>query len=338
MLSKPPVGLMLVCGAMAASAQEFDIEEPPRYFIRTGGRALFNVRAEVKESPMAADRPGFFDNGFVLRDIGGAGPTDKTWNWGYDDNSQVVGGQILMQRLRDLPQPESFSGKDDPALGGEIVAGAELFRFEVGQRELRLGVELGYGYNDFSVSDSASVRGASRLSVFPFDLDGVVPPRAPYSGTFEGPGPLIDLFPAGTNVFTSSSRGDFAREIESHLHLFKLGVWLEYPLTTRFNLAMSVGYASLYADTRYRFSEQFTFDNPAVPDISRTTHTIGGREWLPGMYAQFRAQYQFFRHIGAYIGGDFQYNGKLEFEGEGRTITLDFNSQLAATAGLIFSF
>jgi hypothetical protein len=336
MLSKAPLIVALVFVGLLARAQEFDTDEPTRYFVRFGPRVLFNVKAEVEEPVQPAQPWGTFDNGFVRPHIGSAGGSGKTWNWGYDDNSQVQGGQLIMERLRGLPGPGSFS-KDEPALGGEIVVGAEIARIEIGEREARIGVEIGYGYNEFSVDDNVGLSSTATLTAFPFDLDGVVPPRAPYKGTFRGPGPLIDLLPSATNLFTSSSQGDFAREIQSDLHLFKLGVWFEYPLMQRLNAAVSVGYASLYADSQFTFSEQFTFANPAIPDTSET-HTVGGREWQPGFYAQLRMQYEFHRHLAAYIGADYQYNSDLEFSGEGRKVTLDFGTQLGATAGVIVRF
>jgi hypothetical protein len=109
-------------------------------------------------------------------------------------------------------------------------------------------------------------------------------------------------------------------------------------LTRRLNGALSLGYASVYADTQYTFSEQVSFNNPAITDIARTTHTIGGRDWQSGVYAQLRMQYEFFRHFAAYVGGDFQWNSDDEFNGENRTITLEFGSQFAASAGVIVRF
>lgn len=333
--------LALATAALAAPAPEKLPPLPPEdepvntWFVRAGGRAVFGIKATISPSATSVT-PGVFDNGFVLPDASG-NPDGRTWNWGYDTADQVSGDQLWVSRLTGTPIAGTFSGKgDEPSLGGELLAGAELTSFRLGRKEVTLGFEVGYGYTTFSVSQGGSARGTVRLTSSAYNLNGLIPPAAPYAGSFGGPGPRIDLEPALTGGIDSPATAVTDGDLDSNIHVLKVGIWLNYPMSEKLSLALSLGYASIYADTQYKFTGSVDFENPGIPDMEATPRTIGGREWHPGFYAQLRLEYQFNRRFAAYLGGDFQYNKDLEFSGAGRDVTLEFGSTFAGSLGVIF--
>lgn len=329
----------LAAGAAGAATPPLELNdhEGQGWFVRAGARTLFNVKASVARVPTQVT-PGVYDNGFVLPDLGGTA-SGQTWNWGYQRAAQRVGNEIRMQRLTDVPMAGLFETRTaDPSVGGELMTGLEFARFFVAKREARFGFEIGYGYNSLSFPDTSSVNGQSTLTFAGFNLGGATPPPAPYSGTFQGPGPRLGLEPSSLGTVQSPARAVYDGKLEAELHNFKAGFWFQYPLVKRLSANLSFGYCSLYADARLRFTESISYDHPGFLDMPATPHTVGGRAWKSGAYAQLRMQYHFSPRLGAFLGGDYQYNKELRFAGEGREITLDLESLLAATAGVVFEF
>jgi hypothetical protein len=159
-----------------------------------------------------------YDNGYVLPDAGTPFNGD-TWFWGYTDASQIDGGNLTFQR--DMGT-EQFSGMDShsSAYGWSEEDIDEPALYLEAERRIGsaggvvFGIVVNVIYSTLSVDDSHSSFTAeqefSRYSVTHRDsyaLDGVVPPPAPYSGTYDGPGPLLHISPADST--TSHSQTDY---------------------------------------------------------------------------------------------------------------------------------
>jgi hypothetical protein len=299
------------------------------YFVRAAGKALFNVGVTV-ETTRPVYSTGEYADGYVLPDVGGS--PDLTWNWGYQSAAQVVGDALVLERYDNLP-PLGTQEATGLAPGGEVLAGLELGRFQLGKRTARLGVEVGYGFNDLSVDTGATGSSVVTYNAATYALNGIDPPSAPYAGTPEGPGPLIGRMPTSTTTLSSPSQVTESGEFNAGLHNFKLGLWMDYPLSDRLFTSLSLGYASIYADAQFTYTEAFT-----VP-AQTTTNTVGGRDkWKAGFYAQWRVAYQVSRRVDAFLGVDYQWNDEMVFSGSDRNITLDFSALIGAVVGVQFNF
>src|SRR5262245_38541879 len=82
-----------------------------------------------------------YDDGYVLTDISG-NFGGLTWYWGYDDNSQISGDTILMNRSTPSGAPSSNSLEDSPQYGAELVYDRQLIMWG----KARLGVEIAANY------------------------------------------------------------------------------------------------------------------------------------------------------------------------------------------------
>lgn len=339
-----PASLTLLAGALPAGAQiklpplEFEERDTAGYFVRFSARSLFNVRASVDVQAQTPQTPGNYDNGFVLPDAGGTA-SGLTWNWGYQTDDQLQGDALNFERYSNVPRAGVFAGeKNDPALGGELIFGAEFGRFDVREREWSWGVEIGYGFNPFKVSNTSSASGTVQYLAASHSVNGIVVPVAPYSGTFDGPGPLIDLNPSSTTSISSAATSNFDGTLKSDLHAFKFGFWIDAPFAEDWSVALSMGYSSILADSELQIYETFGIANGAVPGIDTTDTTVTGSGWRNGFYAQLRLNWQFSKRVGAFVGGDFQYNNRFKFSGAGRDVTLDFTGTYGALVGLTFNW
>ena len=343
-LLAPATFTLFAAGVIDADAQvklppiQFEESNRQGYFIRIGPRIQYNVEASVGHTLSTSQQTGYYDDGFVLADSGGSA-SGLTWNWGYENASQLAGDFINYNRYSNLPVSGNFSGgSDDQSLGAELLAGVEIGRFAIGTREFAWGVELGYGYNPFKLAHQATATGTVNYVAASHSLGGIVPPVAPYSGTATGPGPLLNLTPSTYTEITSAATSTFNGTLTSDLHNFKFGGWLETELTDNFSLNFSAGYASIYADTQLKFRETVTIANPGIPALAATDTTAGGRNWQSGFYAQLRGTWQFSPNVGVYVAGDFQSNENFEFSEAGQDIKLDFKTTYGVGLGLIFSW
>lgn len=316
---------------------QFEAAKKKGWFVRLGGRALFNAKASVTRSTPLPTSPGYYDNGFVLPDIGGTA-SGLTWNWGYENSSQISGDTLNYERYYDLPDAGSFTDESDIAPGGEMLIGVKFGEFRVGKKTWEWGAEFGGGYNMFEVGSSETASGTSTYGTATYDTNGILLPVAPYRGTYEGPGPVIDVDPSSSTNTSSPTTSAVDGTLESSLYNLKIGVWFDMPLTKKLDLSWSAGFSSLYADTQYKFTENISFANPGVPSLGSTETTVGGRNWQQGGYIQARLEYEFNDAWSAYVGADYQYNGKFHFSGAGRDIDQDFTALFGASLGIQFNW
>src|SRR3954465_14599669 len=171
-------------------------------------KAAFGGSPAVNPGPAVAGADHTYNDGYVLTDISGnAGGV--TWNWGYRNGSQNppagVGNtaSMLFHAIQfDSPSAaaNNKSVTDDPQYGGELIYQRLMGRFPSSGR---WGLELALGYTDLDIRDNRSATGAATLTTDTFPLNGVLPPLPPYSGTFQGPGPLLGDTP--TRVTTAGN-------------------------------------------------------------------------------------------------------------------------------------
>lgn len=329
------LGLLAAVAAQAACAQQPPdiIPEPAGWYFRLGAAARFNTKATITGS-LPTLNTGQYDDGFVLPDRGGTASA-KTWNWGYNNSGQVQGNTLVLTRLDNLPGfgPQKI-GIADPNLSGELIAGYEFADFEVGKRRtMRLNFEIGYGFSSAKENLSFAASGTAMQTIDTYGLGGVVPPLPPYAGTFNGPGPLIDLNPSGHVVNTGTDITTFNGSLDTTMHEFRIGASLSTDLTKRLTVSAGAGYSSIYADARVRYTETRTF-----PAASTVSTTLAHRAWLPGIYLEATANYSITDHIGVFLGADLHHNQSLNFSDPGHTVKLDLSLTYGLKGGVSFKF
>ncbi|HUR44369.1 MAG TPA: hypothetical protein VMZ27_00740 [Candidatus Saccharimonadales bacterium] len=182
-----------------------------------------------------------------------------------------------------------------------------------------------------------SSAGAASYTTAVHDLNGVIPPEAPYAGTPAGPGPLINLTPSSFNTATSDALSAFAGTLESSFHEIKFGPSLELDLTDRWIVGFGAGYSSLFVNSTLRYSETVTFSDLAFPGGTRDVD-INKARWSPGLYAEVRASYRFTQHLSAYLGADIETHKAVRFGDGDHKVKLDLGTTFGAKAGISFGF
>ena len=308
-------------------------DNPNRFFL--GPRFGMNFKANFQNnvSYLGPVNPGLaigganhsYNDGYVLVDSSGnAG--GLTWNWGYQNASQVVGGSMQFHAIQ---SSGSSSKTDDPQYGGELV-----YQRVVGHLPFlssgRWGFEFGFGLTDINLKENYS--GNVTAITDTYALNGVLPPSAGYNGTFNGPGALLGDTP--TRTFASAALTS-NQKLSGQLFSIRLGPFAEWNLTPELSLSASVGLTLTPAIIDYDFSE--TGSLPGGGTYADSGHSSKTR-LLYGPYVGAMLRYDFTKNWGVYVGAQFQSLNDMEISSGTHTARLDQSATVYGTVGISWRF
>ena len=331
------------CGSLAA-ADYTDAPTAGTHRISVNTRFFFNVTAEVSH-PSSPDRTGpatgggldrVYDYGFVKLDVSGNKADGKTWNWGYNNSSQVVGDAIDMHRTTGPRDGSTTQLDTDLSYGGEVGWSWEIRRFDIGKREARVGLDIFAGWNQVSGNGNSLATGTQTTTTDRFALGGVIPPVAPYAGTFNGPGPLLSDSPTRSPPDTQAATSQFAGDIDATMIGFRIGPWIEIPLTRKLSLGMGFGLSAVHVDGSFSFSEQvITVPGGPQPVVSGK---VDRADWKSGFYVDTKLNWNINPEWSVFAGLQYQHLGTFKIDALGRQGRIGLESAIVFKAGVGFSF
>ena len=271
-----------------------------------------------------------YQDGYVLLDSSGnAG--GLTWNWGYQNSSQVVGDtmQFHATQYQGSALPANSGVTGDPQPGFELVYQRVLGHLPFMSSGL-WGLEAGFGYTDIDLKDNWSGPGLATVTTDAYQLNGVLPPGAGYNGTFQGPGTLLGDTPARTTASYPTSQTSHQR-LSGQLYTIRLGPFAEWKFTSSLSVAASVGLTLAPASIDYDFTETSVSSGTTSGHSSKTG-------LLYGPYVGGTIRYDFTKHWGVYAGVQFQSLTSLEQSIGTHTARLDPGATVYGTLGLNWSF
>jgi hypothetical protein len=174
--------------------------------LKASSQQLFRDRAQVGAADRYDNRT--YDDGFVNVDAFTEGD-GYTWNWGYDKATQVEGGKLNFHAMDSQRAYAEISGASDSwSDTDEMEAGVRLAAERAILQRGRLSASLLCGVDYARVSADKTIQGTWTMRhedtriVDGYDLEGDVPPPAPYAGDFFASGLLIGNIPTtrGTQV------------------------------------------------------------------------------------------------------------------------------------------
>lgn len=187
-----------------------------------------------------------YDNGFVRTDPS-THLNGDTWYWGYQDASQIQNNQLVFSGYggmhteydRDTTIDTDAKSLDtDDTLFGPMV---QVDYFIGEKKGVAYGLFIGGSFLTYSDSGTASTfHDEQKWTTYDewvtdrYDLLGMVPPAAPYSGTYDGPGPLLPNTPASRTTRREKVDSDVIKawnciyeSLDFDLTTFSLGVGVE---------------------------------------------------------------------------------------------------------------
>ena len=299
-------------------------------------RSGFNIQAKFSEPSSTAVPPGLgggpaashqYNDGFVNADSSG-NQGGETWNWGYQHASQVSGDNLLMHATGGIAGA-SEQHEGDPSLGMDFNYIRDFGHYKWGQ----WGVKIAFGYSQVSVHDNDPMSANVQTITDTYPLHGVVPPVAPYSGSYSGPGPVIGSEP----ISRSTSVGPGAiitgsHNVDAGLYDLRLGPSVNVPLYQSLSVQGGGGVALGVVDSHFSFTE----NSAAGPlSASGSDSTVG---FVAGAYAEVGFAYRVSQSTSLFTGAQFQYLGDFQQSANGRSARLDFGQSVFYEIGLQWHF
>jgi hypothetical protein len=282
-----------------------------------------------------------YDNGYNRVDSSGnAG--GLTWNWGYEHPTSVQGAGLSLQSSSAPANAAAEDCSDDPQHGFEIAYSRELYR----RGKWRAGAELAFGYTSLTAYDSRTLNTRVDRITDTFALGEVVPPLAPYHGTFEGPGPLISSSPDRVrSIIPRDSIVTGSRALEADIFMFRLGPYVEIPLSDKFSVFLNGGLALGFGDINFSYHETVTIADAGL--VAPARRSAGSQtEFLIGGYAGASVSYALSREFSLFAGAIFQAAGESDTATRqvgGQPFTrkesvLNLNESIIVSIGASYSF
>lgn len=256
-----------------------------------------------------ADRT--YRDGYVNQDAGTAGD-GSTWYWGYEEAGQISSGNVLSyqgQGGSSTQNSRSTETRDAEAWGTETEGEVPVIQLDWEYDltpAVRAGLSLqysllGFDGNRASQTFAASQGQVSREMVVTdlYDLGEVVAPQAPYQGSLEGAGPLIEnrpgtRIPAPGRVIDRSQvvfHNRIQESLEVDLHRFAFGPSVAARLG-KVDLILGAGLALNVTDFTATHAETLYVKKDGQPSriYRRWQDRRSGTDVLPGFYLQAAAR------------------------------------------------
>ena len=279
-----------------------------------------------------------YDDGYVLTDSSGSFG-GQTWYWGYDNSSkQISGNNILMSRNSLASGAPAVTIEDDPSYGAELV----YSRLLAVRGRFHFGVELAGNYLNLSLNDSRTLSGNVMHTTYPYPFtSGTTPPSAnpaaPYQGSYEGPGFVIGDTPgeASSTIIAGGAAIQGHRQFDADIFGFRLGPYVELPVSDRLKFSFSGGLAGAWLDGNASWSETASIGGMKGATLSGSG---SADEFLWGFYVGGNASWQFAQRWSAVAGVQYQDLSDFNHAFGGRQVEVDMSKSIFVTVGLSFNF
>jgi hypothetical protein len=334
--------LIAVLAAGPACALSTHGAEPLKNRFGMSYRAGFNARASFKNlgGVGLASNPGIaardedhtYDDGYVLRDS--AAGDGSTWNWGYQSASQVPGDDTI--QFHSTYSPADGVLKDvsgDPHHGIELSYDRWLGFLGRGGS---WGLHHTLNFADINIHPSRPTTATLVQTTDTYALMGVIPPQAPYNGSFAGPGPLIDDLPQrSTASIANGASITGSHLVDASVYGWQLGPYFEFPVNDKVSFNFGGGVALGLVRAKFRFNETVSASGATIGGAAGSTKKTG---FVYGGYTGVGVSYMFEPQWSFTLGADYQYLTDFKMKASGREAKLDFSSTFYVKTGISFSF
>jgi hypothetical protein len=316
-------------------------------------RLPFLATALGKGSPPVGGIDSYADRTYldaVVRQDGGTLNDGSTWNWGYEDALQVSGSTQEGTRGLTFHGEAPSAARNDSSLsenkpgswgvdGDGAVPAIQLdWSYDL-KPQLGLGVSLQYsmlafdgqhGVNSFNAFQTQSSYRVNVTDVYA--LGDTVAPQAPYEGSYEGPGPLIDNRPASRR-FSEGRPLDrsvvhfyntISESLKVRLHHFTLGPTVATRLGP-VQLALGTGLSLDIADWKATHTETLFVQKSGKGTriYQRWSDQSAGTDVLPGVYLQGAATLPLTQRFSLTAYGQFDWSNTLTGQAGPSHFTVD---------------
>lgn len=304
-------------------------------FKHLGGRAFTDVGPATGTTVNRT-----YDNGYNRVDSTGNnhGGYQGTWDWSYSNPNSFQGDHILVQSYSAPANASSNDNGDDPYHGLELTYNRQFFE----GKHWRGGLETGLGYNHISIDDSRGLTtGATRLSDAYYGPGVEAWPAPPGPATYGGPGAVIDAAPTSrtTDALARAAAISGGRKLETELFTWRVGPYVEFPLTERLSAGLSGGLVLALAQSDFSYNEDVVITDSVYGGASASSHGSASQtDVLVGGYVGGSLSYALTSDFSLVAGAQFQALGDTTITAGNKQAVLNLGQSIFVSLGVAYSF
>lgn len=287
--------------------------------------------------------PWNYDNGYNLDDAPGT-PPGMTWYWGYVNQSQVPGdGFLYLSRSSSASDLVSRSKSDDPNNGFELT-----YNRDIGKVGHALwGLEGAVNFTTLTIENQQSLLGTVTMQTDAYSTQGqTIPAPNPGQGGYFQPNAPPGIMnqavvisdtpiPQSTTTIPGGAQVTGHRKLDANVYGFRLGPYLDFPLSEKLSLSFSAGLALGIVDSRFQYNEQVAISglNPVSSSGSGSQSKL-----LAGGYVGANVSYALSKSWSALAGVQYQNLGRYKQNLGSKQAELDLSKSVFVNVGFGFSF
>ena len=323
---------------------------PSRFRLGVGFAPLLNVDVgfsglggysnPLVPQPLGGGQDYLYDDGSVSVDASGnAG--GLTSFWAYQNNSQYdpSGTGALNFGISSSRGDGTVSNTENYSPGFEVMGDfliGEVPGIEFAGRKPTWGLRGNLNYTRITTGNSDRTLSDVQVLTDTFTLNGVIPPLAPYAGSFTGPGPLIGDSPSrGQTVLSNAATITGSRELDLDLLGIGLGVFVEQEVSNRFSIGAEIGANLAYANGEYR-----NRSTTSIPGLGSQGQLASGRDsdWLLGCHAGLLGSLDFSEQWALQGSARYQFYQDLEITAGSSRAELSFDGAFVLSLGVLYNY
>lgn len=324
--------------------------------VSTGYAPMFGIKAEFSgfgnfNNPFpTVPAPGpaqnyFYLDGSVQVDSSG-NALGVTSNFSYQNNAQydpAANGGLGAINFTALASGLNNAGTASESniaaaagfnLSGFYTLGTVAFIPAVDGRAATWGLRVGAQYNRVDVHNTESVTSGIGTINDAFSTGGLIPPLAPYTGSFFGPGFLLGDTPTRTFGTTTATISG-SRKLDVHILASQIGTYLEIPVAPKFDVMLEGGLIVALASGNYRYQSSVTVPGTPTQDSEGNKSST---KLLPGFYTGVAVTYNVTETFGIQAGLRYQYLKQFDLGANGSNAALSFSSAFVASLSAVWKF
>ncbi len=329
--------------AAAESPWRFSAGYAPTIGLRTEFSGFGQLQ---NPGPLPAPAPAtnyFYLDGSVQVD-GSGNVGGQTYNFAYQNNSQydplAFGGQGAINYTGIAGPVSGGSVKDDnvaAAAGFDLSASLHLGSLAIpaaGGRSATWGLRMRGQYTRVDMTNRDTVAMGLTTINDSFNLRGTIPIAAPYPGSLNGPGPLLDDVPVRTlgttNAFVSGSR-----RLDVHIAAMQFGAYVEIPVAKKWDITAETGLILALATGRYDYGSTAAIPGTAPQNSSGSTSRT---RFLPGFYIGFGLAHHLTPNLSLQASARYQYMAPFSLSANGSHAAVRFDSAFVLSVSTVWRF
>ena len=302
----------------------------PNWF-SLGPSLSLNMNVRFKDTPMAASSgggagggQGNYADGFVREDSS-SDAGGLTWNWGYQNASQIQGNTLTLHGGTSTSvSSDSLSQDGNPQFGLDLAYGRDLGHVLGGT----WGLQAAFDFTDASVNDNQPFSEKKTSFGEVYSLGGIIPPRAPYAGSFFGPGPLISATPIASASSSQTILLAGQRTLEAQVYALRMGPYYQLGFLKRFAVRVGGGLTLALVDTK------LSYDRGALVGSGSSE----GTDFQAGAYVEGLLLFSVTHHLGLFAGAQYEYLGTYDRSAGIETAQLNLTGAVSILLGAQWAF